>query len=80
MGTYFLVAKVEHKVVDGEGESEGGLGPEVGQAGRDTDVVLDSDFLHDTTKHHYYPKHKHIEIVLVSHGGVLADLTHSLRE
>jgi hypothetical protein len=63
-------------VVDGEGESEGELGPEVGQAGRDTDVVLDSDFLCDTAKQHYYSKHKHVEIVLVSHGGFLADLTH----
>jgi hypothetical protein len=58
-------------VVDGEGESEG---PEVG---RDTEVALDSNFLHDTAKQHYYSKYKHIETVLVSHGGFLADLTHS---
>jgi hypothetical protein len=75
-----LVAKVKHKVVDGEGESEGGLGPEVRQAGRDTDVVFHSDFLHDTTKQHYYSKHRHIDIVLVSHGGFLADLTHPPKE
>ena len=77
MSISFLVAKVKHKVVDGEGESEGELGPEAGQARRDTEVALDSNFLHDTTKQHYYSKHKHIEIVLVSHGGFLADLAHS---
>jgi hypothetical protein len=76
MRIYFLVAKVKHKVVDGEGESEGELGPEVGQAGRDTEIALDSDVLHDTTQQHYYSKHKRIEITLVSHGGFLADLTH----
>jgi hypothetical protein len=37
---------------------------------------LDSDFLHDPTQQHYYSKHKHIEIALVSHGGFLADLTY----
>jgi hypothetical protein len=30
MRIYFLVAKVKYKVVDGEGESEGELGTEVG--------------------------------------------------
>jgi hypothetical protein len=33
MRIHFLVAKVKRKVVDGEGESEGELGPEVEQAG-----------------------------------------------
>jgi hypothetical protein len=76
MRIYFLVAEVKHKVIDGEGESEGELDSEVGQAGRNTEAVLDSDFLHDTAKQHYYSKHKHIGIVFVSHGGFLADLTH----